>query len=495
MATYNFTVRAEDDRGAFSDRTFSIQVQNNLVDRMLVVNPTDAYSSVDGVNFTKRTGMGGYYAHYLLNQWVVVNSVDAYRISKDTINWTNANTRVKTDSALPDADGELFYTDLSCLYEYGGVVYAIGKFWHNNSKTTLRNKFYVFTTTDLENWDIIPESNSVLSSSQYDMVDNFSNITRYKGEFLFYHSRAGRFLLTSDFKTYTYKTVNDITATPLDNLRQKSYSDQRAVRRDESQTTVNVTFNQNNTLYFKNIRLTVVNDVVQVAFVVVNTMSIQSNINFSVAYAGSDNRAMSFYGSVGYGCVYTTDLLNISNPLSGNTLSSPALFNTVSNYSVISNSYSIGSNRAMYTFSSGSVSLPTIQQINDYHRSYFTFSHSKPTQYINGDIFAQIPFIGGLELDNPLSVRKHNNTISINASSLATLPQFWSGTNSVYTNGTERYKNRGTEVLFNGKMYSVYNGSLFAPNTAGVMQVAGSTHPLLSQMNGITGIADIAVRR
>lgn len=57
MATYNFTVRAQDETGAFSDRDFSIQVRNNLVDRLLAVNDTNAYASVDGSEWVERAGV------------------------------------------------------------------------------------------------------------------------------------------------------------------------------------------------------------------------------------------------------------------------------------------------------------------------------------------------------------------------------------------------------------------------------------------------------
>lgn len=39
MATYDFTVRAEDETGAFADRTFSIEVKNDLVERFVAVLP------------------------------------------------------------------------------------------------------------------------------------------------------------------------------------------------------------------------------------------------------------------------------------------------------------------------------------------------------------------------------------------------------------------------------------------------------------------------
>ena len=56
---------------------------------MLIIDKDHAYASVNGVNFVERTGKGGRRAHYMLNKWVVMNIDNAtYRISDDTINWT-----------------------------------------------------------------------------------------------------------------------------------------------------------------------------------------------------------------------------------------------------------------------------------------------------------------------------------------------------------------------------------------------------------------------
>lgn len=87
MATYNFTVRAKDETGAFADRQFSIQVRNNLVDRLFTINGSHGYASVDGVNWTQRTGVGGDWCDNLLGRWIVVQNETTYRISGDTINW------------------------------------------------------------------------------------------------------------------------------------------------------------------------------------------------------------------------------------------------------------------------------------------------------------------------------------------------------------------------------------------------------------------------
>lgn len=118
MATYNFTVRAQDDTGAFSDRDFAIQVRNNLVDRLLAIDENDAYASIDGKTWTTRVGKGGHWCRNLLGKWLVVTEVHplthdtlantgrVYRISDDTIDWTEGlEFKLSNDAPEYDAEG------------------------------------------------------------------------------------------------------------------------------------------------------------------------------------------------------------------------------------------------------------------------------------------------------------------------------------------------------------------------------------------------------
>lgn len=88
MTVFNFTLRAEDDRGAFSDRQFSIKVRNTLVDRYMVVDDTHAYTSLDLINWTERPDMGGKAVTYGGGNWMVWRGNNTYRMSPDGINWT-----------------------------------------------------------------------------------------------------------------------------------------------------------------------------------------------------------------------------------------------------------------------------------------------------------------------------------------------------------------------------------------------------------------------
>lgn len=86
--TFNFTVRAEDDQGAFADRDFSMTVRNTMVDRYLVTTATDAYTSPDMVNWTKRVSQGGTSAQYGGGKWLIMYNTTNYRLSADGISFT-----------------------------------------------------------------------------------------------------------------------------------------------------------------------------------------------------------------------------------------------------------------------------------------------------------------------------------------------------------------------------------------------------------------------
>ena len=105
--TFNFTVRAEDDQGAFADRDFSISVKNTVVDRYMVVDATDAYTSPDMVTWTKRIGQGGTSVQYGGGKWMVpYGTTWTYRLSTDGVNFVNITpsfVNPKTTSTVSSA--------------------------------------------------------------------------------------------------------------------------------------------------------------------------------------------------------------------------------------------------------------------------------------------------------------------------------------------------------------------------------------------------------
>lgn len=95
-STYNFTVRAEDDQGAFADRDFSIVVKNTSVDRYMIVDTTHAYTSPDMVNWTQRNNQGGNSVAYGGGKWMIHYGTattwgrlaNTYRLSTDGITYS-----------------------------------------------------------------------------------------------------------------------------------------------------------------------------------------------------------------------------------------------------------------------------------------------------------------------------------------------------------------------------------------------------------------------
>lgn len=159
MATYNFTVRAKDESGAFSDRDFSIQVKNNLIDRMMLVASDHVYTSPDGITFTQRDGKGGIFGGCYLDKWFVQTTTSTYRTSSDTINWNENNTMTISDGKGVIANNTAFALDTSYreehIVEHNKKLYALA---YSASTTP-----FLVTTTDLITWELVLPTNHVTS--------------------------------------------------------------------------------------------------------------------------------------------------------------------------------------------------------------------------------------------------------------------------------------------------------------------------------------------
>lgn len=157
MATYNFTVRAKDESGAFSDRDFSIQVKNNLIDRMMLVATDHVYTSPDGITFTQRDGKGGIFGGCYLDKWFVQTGTQTYRTSSDTINWNENNTMTISDGKGVIANNTAFALDTSYreehIVEHNKKLYALA--------STASTKPFLVSTTDLITWELVLPTNQV----------------------------------------------------------------------------------------------------------------------------------------------------------------------------------------------------------------------------------------------------------------------------------------------------------------------------------------------
>lgn len=90
MAVFNFTVRATDSEGSYADRQFNITVRNSRVERFMIVDTTDAWTSPDGTTWTQRAGQGGVTCEYGNGFWLIkVGSSGSagFRKSTDGINY------------------------------------------------------------------------------------------------------------------------------------------------------------------------------------------------------------------------------------------------------------------------------------------------------------------------------------------------------------------------------------------------------------------------
>lgn len=155
MATYNFTVRAKDESGAFSDRDFSIQVKNNLIDRMMLVASDHVYTSPDGITFTQRDGKGGQHGGCYLDKWFVQTGVSTYRTSSDTINWNENNSMTISDGKGVITNDTAFRLDTTYreehIVEHNKKLYALAY--------SASAKPFLVSTTDLITWELVLPTN------------------------------------------------------------------------------------------------------------------------------------------------------------------------------------------------------------------------------------------------------------------------------------------------------------------------------------------------
>ena len=98
MAVFPFTVRATDSEGSYSDRQFNITVRNSRVERYMVIDVNNAYTSPDGQIWTQRNGAGGYTCAYGNGFWLIVKNTGSFDMMKSTdgINYVTIPTASMT---------------------------------------------------------------------------------------------------------------------------------------------------------------------------------------------------------------------------------------------------------------------------------------------------------------------------------------------------------------------------------------------------------------
>lgn len=212
MAKYNFTVRAEDNQGAFADRTFNIEVQNNLVDRIAATDGTHVYSSIDGTTWTQRTGKGDSRIYYLNGKWVVMNAgtyLRIKRVSSDCINWTETTSgvmKIVSGGVTEDISHIDFphsfkhsYIENGYVYMYVGLALVSGNSYYGIVRT---NDFITYEVCGYSGSEPIstlahtaPFTEGLPAVSTW--INNMSNIVKKDDQYIFTISRDRTWWVTN----------------------------------------------------------------------------------------------------------------------------------------------------------------------------------------------------------------------------------------------------------------------------------------------------------
>ena len=152
MAVFPFTVRAIDSENAFSDRQFSINVRNTRVERYLVIDTTNAWTSNDLVNWTIRPGQGGTHCAYGNGMWMVIAG-SGIRTSADGINWTFTPT-ASLAVTRPNGDAAAWVTP-TLDFNNGvatSLTFGAGRFWFSTTTNGTGGGHELLSSADGINW-------------------------------------------------------------------------------------------------------------------------------------------------------------------------------------------------------------------------------------------------------------------------------------------------------------------------------------------------------
>lgn len=226
MATYNFTVRARDELGAFADREFNIEVKNTLVDRILAINENHGYASIDGKTWTERSGVGGIWCDNLLGKWIVATSSTTYRISDDTLNWEN-NLRFRLANQPPVIDQDENGEDV--IVEEAGPLHGLSFSFNPKKFTEISGKIYVTAridnrvglvyTSNLIDWYLVvsddydSEHNNYFGiSGTYNTTNNitdWSNVEMHNGQYVLHNAQSRTFIVSNDLNSFSIIRPNN----------------------------------------------------------------------------------------------------------------------------------------------------------------------------------------------------------------------------------------------------------------------------------------------
>lgn len=200
MANFQFTVRATDSDGAYADRNFAITINNTRVERYMVIDNFNAYTSPDLVNWTTRNGQGGWDCVYGNSMWLIMtnnttpqNSVSGgyflgggsytgantmvVRKSTDGVNYANLTYAAGQVKFVNNDANSTAFVPSSNVAIYGRLSFSNGYFWlpitwSSDFTQPTAIQSYVARSADGVTWTILP--------------------VPAKGNF-FYHSSLGHF--------------------------------------------------------------------------------------------------------------------------------------------------------------------------------------------------------------------------------------------------------------------------------------------------------------
>lgn len=146
MPNYDFTVRATDNLGAYSDRTFTISVKNTNVERFCVVGDAGLIHSPTGAggSWITEAGVTGVGVNYGNGQWVVWDGATTIRTSFDAVNWASYTVNLPATSAYPG--GTLTNVSMIKYRKQRWSLFAAFKYADDTYRTL------EYTSLDLINW-------------------------------------------------------------------------------------------------------------------------------------------------------------------------------------------------------------------------------------------------------------------------------------------------------------------------------------------------------
>ena len=185
MPTYNFTVRATDDLGAYADRDFSINVRNTIVDRYLLLSGTSVYGSSNLSEWTERPNASASTAlqftntsiglnfnskvFFLNGRWITYkfapNSTIPYSLlsySDDGINWILIDEINIDDVAYNMNTNNQNHIGSLCVES--GKLYA---YFSQTYTTGLSNNSVMISSEDGINWTTVSSSTFVNANHHF----------------------------------------------------------------------------------------------------------------------------------------------------------------------------------------------------------------------------------------------------------------------------------------------------------------------------------------